>query len=154
MKEIKYKGYSIYYKQTDDGIKYRLFYNNETGFYYKSFIDCMNIIDKFIYHLNHRECPQCKKIMRSDIYAYAKGYMAFNLDKRRRVLVCSHECKDAYESKWFVEEYKGNKIYCCDGKYVPYINAIYYFATLEDCKKRIDATNTSYFPNVLLGLTK
>lgn len=44
----------------------------------------------------------------------------------------------------FVEKYKGNKIYCIDGKYVPYLSCAYYFNTLEDCKKRIDKPHIAY----------
>jgi hypothetical protein len=37
-----------------------------------------------------------------------------------------------------VEEYKGNKIYCVDGGYMPYFDCLYYYNSLEECRKRID----------------
>lgn len=53
-----------------------------------------------------------------------------------------NECFSQVESELkearFVEEYKGNQIYCKDGKYSPYWHSRYHFLSLEDAKKRID----------------
>lgn len=62
----------------------------------------------------------------------------------KNIYVCSDECKEKWEAQYFVEKYKGNKIYCIDGKYVPYLSCAYYFNTLEDCKKRIDKPHIAY----------
>lgn len=82
-------------------------------------------------------CRICGKKMRPFFAGSSKTLLIKNGVKRVFV-VCSEACKNTYESRFFVEEYKGNKIYCIDGKYVPYFDCNYYFETLEDCKKRID----------------
>ncbi len=70
--------------------------------------------------------------------------------RRLRIFVCCDECKEKWEKQYFVEEYRGNKIYCIDGKYVPYLSCAYYFKTIVACKKRIDEPHTSYVPKELL----
>lgn len=55
--------------------------------------------------------------------------------------VCSEECKRKNENKYFVEEYKENKIYCVDGKYMPYLECDYWYDTIEGVKDRIDHPN-------------
>lgn len=52
--------------------------------------------------------------------------------------VCSEECKDNNEDQYFVEEYKGNNIYCVNGKYMPYLECEYWYDTIEGVKDRID----------------
>lgn len=52
--------------------------------------------------------------------------------------VCSEECKDKNEDQYFVERYKGNNIYCVDGKYMPYLECEYWYDTIEGVKNRID----------------
>lgn len=52
--------------------------------------------------------------------------------------VCSEECKDKNEYQYFVERYKGNNIYCVDGKYMPYLECEYWYDTIEGVKDRID----------------
>ena len=86
-------------------------------------------------------CAVCGEEFNAFQKAYHKSY-----DPRhhRRVFICSDECKEKWEDQFFVEEYKGNKIYCINGKYVPYLNCAYYFTTLEDCKKRIDQPHVAY----------
>lgn len=86
-------------------------------------------------------CNVCGEQMRVLQKAYPKTY---DPRYRRRILVCSNECKEKWEDQYFVEKYKGNKIYCIDGKYVPYLSCAYYFNTLEDCKKRIDKPHIAY----------
>lgn len=86
-------------------------------------------------------CRICGKRMPMFYKGCSKTY-----EPRHRlcIFVCSDECKEKWENQYFVEEYKGNKIYCIDGKYVPYLSCAYYFTTLEDCKKRIDKPHISY----------
>lgn len=58
-----------------------------------------------------------------------------------KIIVC-RGCETKYvekiKSKYYIETYKGNEIYCKDGRYVPYWGCMYYFKNIEDCKKRID----------------
>lgn len=86
-------------------------------------------------------CEVCLKKMPMFFIGCSKTY---NPKYKRTMYVCSNKCKKEWEAQYFVEEYKGNKIYCIDGKYVPYLSCAYYFTTLEDCKKRIDKPHISY----------
>jgi uncharacterized ParB-like nuclease family protein len=54
-------------------------------------------------------------------------------------------------SRW-VADYNNNKIYEKDGKYYPYWECHYYFNTLEDCKKRIDAKHIAIMTSNFIGL--
>lgn len=68
--------------------------------------------------------------------------------------VCSEECKRKNENKYFVEEYKGNKIYCVDGKYMPYLECDYWYDSIEGVKDRIDHPNLiPTTPNLIRGLS-
>ena len=57
---------------------------------------------------------------------------------RKTKPVCSEECKQKNEEQYFVEEYKGNKIYCVNGRYMPYLECNYYYDTIEGVRDRID----------------
>lgn len=52
--------------------------------------------------------------------------------------VCSEECKQKNEEQYFVEEYKGRKIYCVNGRYMPYIESDYWYDTIKGVRDRID----------------
>lgn len=52
--------------------------------------------------------------------------------------VCSEECKQKNEEQYFVEEYKGRKIYCVNGRYMPYLESDYWYDTIEGVRNRID----------------
>ena len=67
--------------------------------------------------------------------------------------VCSEECKIKNEEQYFVEEYKGNKIYCVDGKYMPYLECDYWYDNIDGVKNRIDNPHlVPATPNLLSGL--
>lgn len=52
-----------------------------------------------------------------------------------------------------MEEYKGNKIYCVDGKYMPYLECDYWYDSIDGVKDRIDNPYlTPVTPNLLRGL--
>lgn len=86
-------------------------------------------------------CNVCGKQMPM----FHKGCVeTYNPKYRIHMFVCSDECKEKWEAQYFVEEYKGNRIYCIDGKYVPYLNCKYYFDTIEACKERIDKPLIAY----------
>jgi hypothetical protein len=61
-----------------------------------------------------------------------------HVDSKINKPVCSEECKQKNENQYFVEEYKGNKIYCVDGKYMPYLDCEYWYDSIEGVKNRID----------------
>jgi hypothetical protein len=86
-------------------------------------------------------CIVCGKEMPAFYKGCSKTY---DPKFHKNIYVCSNECKEKWEAQYFVEKYKGNKIYCIDGKYVPYLSCAYYFNTLEDCKKRIDKPHIAY----------
>lgn len=94
-------------------------------------------------------CKVCGKLMPDWFQGCRKTTLYYENDKgfgMRTMYVCCDECKDKWEEKDFVEEYKGHKIYCVNGKYIPYYGCSYYFTTLEDCKKRIDTPNIAISP--------
>ena len=67
--------------------------------------------------------------------------------------VCSEECKQKNEEKYLVDEYKGNKIYCVDGKYMPYLECDYCYDSIEGVKNRIDNPHlVPATPNLMHGL--
>lgn len=63
---------------------------------------------------------------------------SYTTDRKINALVCSEECKKKNEEQYFVEEYKGNKIYCVNGKYMPYLECDYWYDSIDDVKNRID----------------
>lgn len=74
-------------------------------------------------------------------------------DRRINVPVCSEECKIKNEYQYFVEEYKGNKIYCVDGKYMPYLESDYWYDSIDAVKDRIDNPHlVPVSPYLLRGL--
>ncbi len=60
------------------------------------------------------------------------------VNRRIDVPVCSEECKRKNEEKYFIEEYKGNKIYCVNGMYMPYLECDYWYDSIEKVRNRID----------------
>ena len=86
-------------------------------------------------------CISCGKEMPAFYKGCSKTY---DPKFHKNIYVCSNKCKEKWENQYFVEKYKGNNIYCIDGKYVPYLDCSYYFTTLEDCKKRIDKPHIAY----------
>lgn len=52
--------------------------------------------------------------------------------------VCSEKCKQLNENKYLAEEYKGSKIFCVNGRYMNYLEAEYYYDTIEGARHRID----------------
>ena len=60
------------------------------------------------------------------------------INRKINKAVCSEECKQKNEEQYFVEEYKGNKIYCVNGMYMPYLECDYSYYCIEGLKNRID----------------
>lgn len=60
------------------------------------------------------------------------------VDRKINKPVCSDECKRNNEDQYLVEEYKGNNIYCVNGRYMPYLEADYWYDNIEGVRKRID----------------
>lgn len=68
--------------------------------------------------------------------------------------VCSEECKRKNEEQYLVEEYKGNKIYCVDGKYMPYLECDYYYDSIEGVRDRINNPHlVPATPSIMRGLS-
>ena len=62
-------------------------------------------------------------------------------------------CKKKNEEQYFVEEYKGNKIYCVNGKYMPYLECDYWYDNIDAVKDRVDNPNlVPVTPRLLSGL--
>lgn len=67
--------------------------------------------------------------------------------------VCSEECKLKNEEQYFVEEYKGRKIYCVNGRYMPYLESDYWYDTIEGVRDRIDNPHlVPASPSLISGL--
>ena len=67
--------------------------------------------------------------------------------------VCSEECKLKNEEQYFVEEYKGRKIYCVNGRYMPYIESDYWYDTIKGVRGRIDNPHlVPASPSLISGL--
>lgn len=86
------------------------------------------------------KCKYYNKQLIRDLkhFVYYKRLIVFENGRFVQKTFCSQECKKKYEDQLVVEEYRGYKIYCFHGRYVPYLESLYYFKTIEDCKKRID----------------
>lgn len=87
------------------------------------------------------KCRWCGKPLFKDIRLYKTTYKHLRLyrnEKSRVFPFCCEECKKEFMKQYEVEEYKGNKIYCVDGGYMPYFDCLYYYNSLEECRKRID----------------
>lgn len=65
--------------------------------------------------------------------------------------VCSNECKQNNEKQYFVEKYKGNNIYCVDGRYMPYLDCEYWYDNIDGVKNRIDHPNLIPVTPILLN---
>ena len=66
--------------------------------------------------------------------------------------VCSEECKRKNEEQYFVEEYKGTRIYCIDGRYMTYLECDYWCDSIDGVKYRIDNPHLiPATPNLLKG---
>ena len=75
------------------------------------------------------------------------------INRKMNKQVCSEECKQKNEEKYLVDEYKGNKIYCVDGKYMPYLECDYCYDSIEGVKNRIDNPHlVPATPNLMHGL--
>ena len=98
-------------------------------------------LEKKIMNINSI-CKVCGK--RFPVFKY--HLKTYDPKQHRHILVCCDECKEKWEAQYFVEEYRGNKIYRIDGKYVPYLSCAYCFDTIEDCKKRIGEPHIAYVP--------
>lgn len=75
------------------------------------------------------------------------------VDRKTNKPVCSEECKQKNEEQYFVEEYKGNKIYCVDGRYMPYLECDYWYDSIEGVRNRIDNPHlVPAIPTLMCGL--
>lgn len=67
--------------------------------------------------------------------------------------VCSEECKRKNEEQYFVEEYKGTRIYCIDGRYMTYLECDYWYDSIQGIRNRIDNPHLiPVAPNLLSAL--
>lgn len=103
---------------------------------------------------NPPKCNCCNKLLDFSYEAFAKGELnrVVDLDGQK---VKGFYCNDCYieslaylMNERFVEVYRGSTIFSKDGNYSPYWDCPYYFTTIEDCRKRIDATHIAMMPNV------
>ena len=89
------------------------------------------------------KCPHCGEQMQPFCIGNFKGrYLNKKLNSFRPRYFCTKECYDDYKKDFIVEVYNDNPVYCIEingeKRYMPYFEANYYFATIKDCKKRMD----------------
>ena len=90
------------------------------------------------------KCEHCGTILGAVSFkTFGKGYTGVTKDRKCR-LFCSSKCYEQYKKQFETEVYKGCPIYEIDyngeHRFLPYFESHYYFLTLEDCRKRIDAS--------------
>ena len=93
-----------------------------------------------------RVCPHCNGEMNDWFRGNYRGvYFYAKLGDLKSRYFCTKECYEDYKQSFVVEIYNDQPIYCIeiDGekRYMPYFEAHYYFTNIDDCKKRMDATN-------------
>ena len=99
-------------------------------------------------------CPHCQVRLNDWFMGNFKGkYFNKKLNTFRDRYFCTKECYENYKNQYIVEIYNDQTIYCIviDGekRYMPYFEAHYYFANIDDCKKRMDAKNIAVRPGWL-----
>lgn len=78
----------------------------------------------------------------------------YTVDRKVNAPVCSEECKRKNEEQYFIEEYKGNKIYCVNGRYMPYLECEYWYDSIDGVKYRIDNPHLiPVTPSIMKGLS-
>ena len=102
-------------------------------------------------------CPHCKGKLNDWFRGNFKGrYFNNKLNIFSYRHFCTKECYEDYKKDFFVETYNDNSIYCVeiDGekRYMPYLEAHYYFTNIDDCKKRIDMENVAVVDMNMYGL--
>ena len=90
-------------------------------------------------HFGIKEFAMCPKttIFGNFKFRDANGNIK-TINRKTNKPVCSEECKQKNEEQYFVEEYKGNKIYCVNGMYMPYLECDYSYDSIEGVRNRID----------------
>ena len=89
------------------------------------------------------ECRQCGVEMTLRNIGRLEGWGGIRVGRYCRN--CGKQIIDKLKEECLVEEYKGNKIYMNDGRYVPYWGCHYYFTALADVKKRIDMSHIGIY---------
>ena len=75
------------------------------------------------------------------------------INRKINKAVCSEECKQKNEEQYLVEEYKGNKIYCVNGMYMPYLEYDYSYGSIDGVRNRIDNPHlVPATPSLMSGL--
>jgi hypothetical protein len=101
-----------------------------------------------------RSCPHCQAKLNSFFKGNFRGsYFNERFGAMRDKYFCTKECYDNYKSQYIVEVYNGQPIYCTEAneekRYLPYFEAHYYFTTIDDCRKRMDAKHIAMRPGWL-----
>lgn len=92
-------------------------------------------------------CKHCHKPLgNTSLTFFMHSYRGKLVDGGEKVF-CNEKCYEQYLQQYFVEEYKGNKIYWIftnnQKYYIPYAGCHYGFKTIQDCKNRMDAKHIS-----------
>lgn len=118
--------------------------------------------------MNNWKCPVCGKEFDFGIKEFAMcpkttlfgNFRIRDVDGNIKIInrktnkpVCSEECKTKNEEQYFVEEYKGRKIYCVNGRYMPYLECDYWYDTIEGVRDRINNPHlVPATPSLISGL--
>lgn len=95
---------------------------------------------------NPVKCKTCSKVLNS--YMHMHRIRDLNSERLKGFYCkdCVDDAQQQLKEERFVEEYKGNEIYCRDGCYAPYWGCAYYLKSLDECRLIIDSSNTSTVP--------
>lgn len=103
------------------------------------------------------KCKQCDKELNLKEFSRGDYKMVFDVDMQKVGLFCKEhgeEVESKLKEKRFVEEYKGSKIYCKNGNFIPYWECHYFFKSIEDVKERIDNSHVAIVDTRWLGLNR
>ena len=94
-------------------------------------------------------CEHCNKELGDvSLKTITSVYRDYNYMGRLRMF-CDETCFQNYIKRFQIEEYNGKPIYRVivndEARYMPYWFSMYYFTTLEDCKRHMDRMNIGLF---------
>ncbi|MCA1026985.1 hypothetical protein LCM23_12865 [Cytobacillus kochii] len=101
------------------------------------------------------KCKQCNKELSFREFTNGNYKKVLDVDLEKIGLFCKEHGEEVefnLKEKRFVEEYKGNKIYSKDNKFIPYWECDYYFKSIDDVKERIDSSHIAIVDTRMFGL--
>ena len=98
--------------------------------------------------MNNLKCVKCNTVLN---FSNISTIRNINHKSIKACKNCEENVLTELKKKYYVETYKGQEIYCYDGRFVPYWGCTYYFKTIEEAKYRIDNKTCAVVPTELLN---